>query len=111
MPTIEAQLLARCERERDEYRRQGNEQRRRIEDALLHYQIGREAAALLDHPTFVDWRYVAEQMAAALRGDGKDTPTAGAVRCATCGEYLPGHASGAGDICTCEQPAPAAGEE
>lgn len=28
---------------------------------------------------------------------------AGAVRCATCGNYLPGHASGAVDICTCDQ--------
>ncbi len=59
-------LLERCERERDASRREAKQATERIEDALLHYEIGAGASAAL---LYVDWQYVAGLMAAALRGE------------------------------------------
>lgn len=65
--------LERCEIERTTYHREWTRAIRRIEDALTHYQIGRDASALVS-PTFVDWQYVAAEMAKALRGEAEAHP-------------------------------------
>lgn len=62
-----AQALAEEQRKHQHTRERAARLDACIEEALLHYRIGREAASLFVVPTYVDWQYVCSQMAAALQ--------------------------------------------